>query len=143
MRGYYAECVKIKGSLLAADPASYTDTKYSIEDVSNNITTADTPTLYRIKSGKRVKYAKEMIKAVMRKLKVFINPRYIAKDYFMPYEGDITLMQRGLVKRVVNNTSRKYRIEEINGEEIVQNEAAETRDVIKNFRNEACGQDTR
>lgn len=109
--------------LLAAEPSIYADTKYTVEDVSSNVTTADTPTLYRIKSNKRVKYAKDMIADVMRRIHVFINPRYIAKDYFLPYEGDMALMQRGLVKRVVNNSTRKYRIEEINGEENTCTEA--------------------
>lgn len=106
--------------MLAAEPENYTDTRYTVEDLSDNVTTADTPTLYRIKSAKRVRYAKELIKDVMREIRVFVNPRYIAKDFFMPYEGDMVLMQRGLVKRVVNNTSRKYRIEEISEEENAQ-----------------------
>lgn len=103
--------------LLAASPASYTNTKYTVEDVSGNVTTADTPTLYRIKSAKRVKYAKEMINDLMGGSNAEINPTYVAQDYFMPYEGDVTLIQRGLVKRIVKSSARKYRIEEINDEE--------------------------
>lgn len=103
--------------LLAVNPANYADTKYTVEDVSNTASTADTPTLYRIKSAKRAKYAKELIMDVMRENRASVNLRYIAKDYFMPYAGDMALMKRGLVKRVVNNSTRKYKIEEIGDQE--------------------------
>lgn len=117
--------------LLAVDPTAYIDTKYKVENFSDNAAMADTPTLYRIKSARRIGYAKELIADVMKISEVSVNPRYVAKDYFMPYEGDVALMQRGLVKRIVKNTSRKFRIEEINGEEIAGNKAAETRDENK------------
>lgn len=117
--------------LLAVDPNAYIDTKYKVENFSDNAAMADTPMLYRIKSARRIVYAKELIADVMKSSEVSVNPRYVAKDYFMPYEGDVALMQRGLVKRIVKNTSRKFRIEEINGEEIAQNKAAETRDENK------------
>ena len=96
--------------LLAVDPTAYIDTKYKVENFSDNAA---------------------MAADVMKISEVSVNPRYVAKDYFMPYEGDVALMQRGLVKRIVKNTSRKFRIEEINGEEIAGNKAAETRDENK------------
>ena len=99
--------------LLAVEPISYTGTKYSVEDVSNMANTMDTPTLYRVKSTRRLKYAKDMIAGMMKELKSYKDPRYEAKDYFLPYEGDMALMQRGLVKRVVSGSTRTYKIEEV------------------------------
>lgn len=112
--------------MLAVEPAGYAGTKYTVEDVSNVASTADTPTLYRIKSVRRLKYAKEMLAGIMKELKVYKDPRYEAQDYFMPYEGDMALMQRGLVKRVVSGTTRTFRIEEVDGSEKYQAEAAAT-----------------
>lgn len=102
--------------LLAVEPAGYDGTKYTVEDVSNVANTADTPTLYRIKSARRLKYAKEMIAGIMKELKSFKSPRYEAQDYFIPYEGDMSLMQKGLVKRVVSGTTKTFKIEEVEKE---------------------------
>lgn len=99
--------------MLAVEPDGYAGTKYAVEDVSGTVSLADTPTLYRIKSARRLKYAKEMIAGIMRELKVYKNSRYEAQDYFMPYEGDVAFMQRGLVKRVVGSHTRMFKIEEV------------------------------
>lgn len=114
--------------LLAVEPDGYSGTKYTVEDVSNVDSTADTPTLYRIKSERRLKYAKEMIAGVMKELKCYKNSHYEASDFFMPYEGDMALMQRGLVKRIVTGSTRTFKIEEVNEEvfndEIIADEQA-------------------
>ena len=99
--------------MLAVEPLGYTNTKYVVEDVSNVVNTIDTPTMYRIKSARRLKYAKEMIAGMMKEFRAFKDPNYVPQDYFVPYEGDVTLMQKGLVKRVVSGTTRSYKIEEL------------------------------
>ncbi len=99
--------------LTAVEPAGYTGTKFAVDDVSNVAATADTPTLYRIKSARRLKYAKEMLAGMMKELKAFKNSHYEAQDFFLPYEGDMALMQRGLVKRVVTGSTRTFKIEEV------------------------------
>lgn len=99
--------------LLAVEPLGYSNTKYVVEDVSNVANTVDTPTMYRIKSARRLKYAKEMIAGMMKEFRAFKDPNYVPQDYFVPYEGDVTLMQKGLVKRVVSGTTRSYKIEEV------------------------------
>ncbi|MCH5155389.1 MAG: hypothetical protein J1F69_02180 [Clostridiales bacterium] len=99
--------------LVAVEPAGYNGTKYAVEDVSNVASTADTPTMYRIKNPRRVKYAKEMIAGMMKELKVFKDSHYVAQDFFLPYEGDLAFMRRGLVKRIVTGTTRTFKIEEV------------------------------
>lgn len=111
--------------LLAVEPAGYAGTKYTVEDVSNVASTADTPCLYRIKSARKLKYAKEMIAGLMKELKIYKDSHYEAQDFFLPYEGDMGLMERGLVKRVVTGSTRVFKIEEVTEED---EEAAITAD---------------
>ncbi|MCH5142384.1 MAG: hypothetical protein J1G07_01535 [Clostridiales bacterium] len=118
--------------LLAVEPAGYEGTKYKVEDVSDTANTVDTPTLFRIKSARRLKYAKEMIAGIMKELRIYKKPDFEPQDYFMPYEGDMALMERGLVKRVVSGTTRVYRIEEVDAdeqEELDDSESTEVKDV--------------
>ncbi|MCH5160741.1 MAG: hypothetical protein J1G04_01805 [Clostridiales bacterium] len=112
--------------LLAVEPAGYNGTKFSVDDISNIASMADTPTMYRIKNPRRVKYAKEMIAGMMKELKVYKNSHYEAQDFFIPYEGDMAFMQRGLVKRIVSGTTRTFKIEEV--DKTAQAEAAATND---------------
>lgn len=105
--------------MIAVEPAGYSGTKYSVEDVSNVAATSDTPTLYRIKSERKLKYAKEMIAGLMKEIKIYKDPRYEGKDYFLPYEGDMALMHRGLVKRIVTGTTRTFKIEEIDPSQVI------------------------
>lgn len=112
--------------LVAVEPQSYDGTKFSVRDVSNVASMADTPTMYRIRKERRCKYAKEMIADIMKELKVYKDPKFVAQDYFVPYEGDMALMQRGLVKRIVSGTTKTFKIEEV--EAPAQSEAAATSD---------------
>lgn len=112
--------------LLAVEPEGYEGTKYTVENVSDVANTVDTPTLYRIKSVRRLKYAKEMISGIMKELKIYKKPAYEPQDFYVPYEGDMALMERGLVKRVVSGSTRVYKIEEVDADE--QDEIAVTSD---------------
>lgn len=103
--------------LLAVEPEGFAGTKFSVEDVSTTASLTDTPCLYRIKSARRAKYAKEMINAVMKELAVKKDPNFEAQDYFVAYEGTMSLMERGLIKRVVTNSSRTFEVREVSGEE--------------------------
>lgn len=99
--------------MLAVEPAGFAGTKYNVEDVSAVASTADTPCLYRIKSARRAKYAKELINAVMKELGIKKDPNFEPQDYYMPYEGNMGLMERGLIKRVVTNSTRTFEIREV------------------------------
>lgn len=99
--------------LLAVEPSGFAGTKYAVEDVSASAATADTPSLYRIKGNRRAKYAKELIDAVMKELAVRKAPDFEPQDYYMAYEGTMGLMEKGLVKRVVTNSSRTFEIREV------------------------------
>ena len=102
--------------LLAVEPAGYEGTKYKVEDVSDTANTVDTPTLFRIKSARRLKYAKEMIAGMLKD----VCPKkqvYLPENYVMPYDGYMSLLERGLIKRVVSGSTRTFKVEEVEGNE--------------------------
>ena len=99
--------------MLAVEPAGFTGTKFTVEDVSAVASTADTPCLYRIKSARRAKYAKELINAVMKELGIKKDPNFEPQEYNVHYEGTMGLMERGLIKRVVTNSTRTFEIREV------------------------------
>ena len=125
---------KTLSMLFAVEPASYAGTKFSVRDVSNVSSMADTPTMYRIRKERRCRYAKEMIADIMRELKVYKDPHYEAQDYFLPYEGDMALMQRGLVKRVVSGGTKTFKVEEVDVDAMI--EAAASDDKSKDGKKE-------
>ena len=108
--------------MLAVEPSGYAGTKYAVEDVSNVASSAGTPTMYRIKSARRAKYAVEMIAGIMKELSVGKQPGYEEKDYFIPYEGTMGLIRKGLIKRVVSSTTRTFEIREVDKEELSDEE---------------------
>lgn len=103
--------------LLAIEPSGLQGTKFTVDDVSAVAATADTPCQYRIKSARRAKYAKELIGIVMKELNMRKIPDYVAQDFFVPYEGTVALMEKGLTKRVVSESTRTFEIREVSGEQ--------------------------
>lgn len=89
---------------LPLDPEAFVDTKYKVENVSDNVSYVDTPCLYRIKNNRRVKYAAELIAMVAQNLEAVKIERE-AEDYYVPYEGLVELIKKGLVKRVVKSAA--------------------------------------
>ena len=85
--------------LLAIIPESCNDTKYKIEDIADLPSCKDTPCLYRVKSNRRVTYAKELIDIILEEYDAQLSSNRESVDYYMPYEGTVDLIKRGLVKR--------------------------------------------
>ncbi len=85
--------------LLAIIPISCNDTKYKIEDLADLPSCKDTPCLYRIKSNRRVIYAKELKDIILEEYDAQLAKNREAVDYYMPYEGTLDLIKRGLIKR--------------------------------------------
>ncbi len=80
--------------------------KYKVEDVSDNASCADTPCMYRIKNAKRARYAGELFALVMEKMGVPTIERE-SVDYYLPYEGIVELIKKGLVKRDIKSKSEE------------------------------------
>lgn len=83
----------------ALDPARYADTKYKINDVSDVVSNAEVPTLYKIKNARRCRYAKQLIADVMAE-NGLIAGEESREDYAAkyPYEPIEPLIERQLVK---------------------------------------------
>ncbi len=86
---------------LAIIPLSCRDTKYKIEDLADLLSCQDTPCLYRIKSNRRVAYAKELIDIILQEYDAKTIKNREAVDYYLPYEGTVDLIKRGLIKRKI------------------------------------------
>ncbi len=86
--------------------ADYTGSKYKVEDVSESAAYADTPCMYRLKNGRRARYAMELFAAVMERMGGVRTER-IAEDYYLPYEGVVELIEKGLIKRVVKSKAEE------------------------------------
>ena len=84
--------------------ADFAETKYRVEDVSDIVANVDAPLMYRMKNARRVKYATELIAIAMKKSGVR-RTQYIAKDFYMPYEGTVELINKGLIKRIIKGAA--------------------------------------
>ena len=111
---------------LPIDPTSIADSKYKIEDVSDNASYAYTPCLYRIKNDKRVRYAMELIAFVMETAGTEKNVNYISEDFYMPYEGMVQLIEKGLVKRTIKSKQDEAIFNQKKEEPAAEAEAAAT-----------------
>lgn len=97
--------------LLSLSPEAYAGTKFRLEKGT------DLPSLYRISSDRKARYACELIADLMRALPAEKMPDYVPQDYYVPYEGVVSLMQRDLVRRKVTQAERTFKIVEVKEEE--------------------------
>ncbi len=86
---------------LPLKPEELEDSKYKIESAGKG-SYKETPCLYRIKNEKRMRYALELIDTVMEKLGVKRIERE-SEDFYLPYEGTVELIEKGLIKRVIKS----------------------------------------
>ena len=71
-----------------------------IEDASNLPVYEDTPVMIRIKNEKRKRIALELINAVMAEREI-LHGSHVSEDFYVPYEGVLELINRGLIKREI------------------------------------------
>lgn len=92
--------------LYPLDPETYpADSAYRAEAV-NAPTLMDTPSMYRIRNEKHFKVALALLNVTARELGLTRTAR-IPEDYYMPYEGTLQLIERGLVKRKIKSASEE------------------------------------
>ena len=85
---------------LALDPAAYEGSKYLVEDASEHAKFEKTPLLYRIRSERRCRYAKELIAAAITAAGGQYGEER-SEDYAsVPFEDTQALIERGLVRIV-------------------------------------------
>ena len=102
-RGTVAKLV-IRGKTLriylALDPSAYDGSKYVVEDASEHAKFEKTPLLYRIRSERRCRYAKELIAAAIAALGGDRGQEQDTDYASVPYENTQELIGRGLVRIV-------------------------------------------
>ena len=81
--------------------ADYVNGK-EIEDASNLPVYEDTPVMIRIKNEKRKRIALELISAVMAEREI-MHGAHESEDFYVPYEGVLELINRGLIKREIKS----------------------------------------
>ena len=79
--------------------ADYANSK-EIEDASNVPIYEDTPVMIRIKNDKRKRIAMELINTVMAEREIMHGAHQL-EDFYVPYEGVMELINRGLIKREI------------------------------------------
>ncbi len=85
----------------ALDPAEFENTKYHVTDASAVKRFADTPTLLRITSDRRAKYACELLRlAAKRQGLLYTELPKEEEPFSLPYEDTVALVKRGLVKEI-------------------------------------------
>lgn len=82
---------------LPLESSSLQGSKYRVEDASSFASYTDTPCMYRLKGERRVRYAAELIAALMDTRGIERTGRAAAIEY-LPYEDTQTLIGRGLIK---------------------------------------------
>ena len=92
---------KILCVFLPLKTADYAE-KYHIEDASDMSCYEDTPLMIRLKNPKRVEVAIKLIQKVMEENGLKRVP-HEAVDYYMPYEGILDLIKKGLIKRDIRS----------------------------------------
>lgn len=88
---------------LPLNTADYSDSKYTLEDVSNVPSFVDTPAMIRVKNEKHARQALELIAISMGKLGIKDMP-HVSVDYYVPYEGVVELINKGLIKREIKSS---------------------------------------
>ena len=84
---------------LPLNPSDYVDNKY-IEDASKMPVYEDTPVMVRLKNEKRKRFALELIGKVMTDRGI-LHGAHQSEDFYVPYEGVLELINRGLIKREI------------------------------------------
>ena len=83
-------------------PLNYADYADNKEIETTDLPTyAETPVMIRLKNEKRKKTAIELISKVMEQAQVVRKPGYISEDFYVPYEGILELINKGLIRREI------------------------------------------
>lgn len=98
---------------LSEDALQYADGKPWLKRTGAKSTT---PCVCRVTSARRAKYVTELISRTLS-ARLTKNKDYEPRDFYMPYEGVMSLMSKGLVKRKLGHGEKLFRVTEIVGEE--------------------------
>ena len=119
--------INVKGKkiylYLALDPNEFGDKAkfYNFIDVSDK--KQDTPMLIKVNGPIKLRRALELIEILAKKQGIELQKDYAEQDFYMPYEDTDSLVRRGLIIDLWNQTSMEEPAEEeIEAEEIIEKE---------------------
>lgn len=104
---------------LPLNPADYIE-EQPVEEATDSCY-ADTRLMIRLKNTKRVELAKELIETVMERNNLMRVP-HEAKDYYLPYEGILDLINRGLVRRNIRTADEEAIFDRDHPDDVVKTE---------------------
>ena len=84
--------------LLSVPSSKFEGTKYKVEDRTQQVRNAKMPTMFRIRSDRGTKYAKELIDIVLSEKGVKINEEYKPINYRPSYRSTENLINGGYIK---------------------------------------------
>ena len=87
-----------------------------VEDASGTPVYEDTPVMIRIKNEKRKRIALELIGKVMADREI-LHGSHQTEDFYLPYEGVLELINRGLIKREIKTVEDEAIFEKDKDEE--------------------------
>lgn len=90
---------------LAVDAARFENTKYKVEDRTQQVRNAKMPSMFRIKSDRGTKYAKELIDMVLAEKGVKVTPDYKPVNYRPVYRSTDNLIRNGYIRVKTSVTS--------------------------------------
>ncbi|MCH5153396.1 MAG: bacterial Ig-like domain-containing protein [Clostridiales bacterium] len=90
---------------LPLNPYDYGEDMH-IENAADISCYEDTPLMIRLKNRKRVEIAKKLIRTVMENNKMMQVP-HESVDYYIPYEGILELIKKGLIKRDIRTAQEE------------------------------------
>lgn len=82
---------------LATDPAKFDGTKYKVENRRIKKPNAKMPTMFRIRSDRSTKFAKEMLNIVFSEHGVVENPDYVPTNFRPAYKSTENLIKKGYI----------------------------------------------
>lgn len=92
---------------LAVKPSKFAGTKYKVEDRSAKKPNAKMPTMYRIRSDRSTKFAKEMLNIVFNEYGLIENPDYVPVNYRPAYKSTENLVKKGYIHVSSVNSDKK------------------------------------
>ncbi len=89
---------------LAVDPSKFDGTKYKVENRAHKRPHAKMPTMYRIRSDRSTKFAKEMINIVFAEGGLQENADYVPTNFRPSYKSTENLIKKGYIHASTNST---------------------------------------
>lgn len=83
---------------LPVDASTFDGTKYKVEDITGKGTNAKLPTMYRIRSDRSTKFAKEMLDIVLTGKGLVVNEDYKYVNFRPVYKSTENLIKKGFIR---------------------------------------------